>query len=146
MILAITGGRFDPDGQELNPPPSQVAEFIKLLIRLKPTHLRHGAAKGTDTKISEVVAWAQAVTPIRSLRNLTITPFPISSEDGRTKSSPKKRNTRMLSTDPGVDVLVAFPGGSGTAHCIEAALRMGIEVWQWKASVDRFEKIQESHT
>lgn len=141
MILAITGGRFDKDGKELTPPPDQIAAFIKLVIQLKPTHMRHGAAKGTDTKVAEFVSWAQAVTPIKSLRDLIITPFPISPEDGKTKTSPKKRNIRMLDTPPSVDVLVAFPGGSGTAHCVEVALRMGIEVWQWKAGTGRFERI-----
>lgn len=36
------------------------------------------------------------------------------------------RNQEML--DTGVDLVVAFPGGNGTAHTVRNAKRMGIEV------------------
>lgn len=40
------------------------------------------------------------------------------------------RNQKML--DSGIDLLVAFPGGSGTAHMVRICKEAGVLVWQPK--------------
>lgn len=49
------------------------------------------------------------------------------------KSAGAIRNNRMIAEKP--DLVVAFKGGKGTAHCVNAALKAGIPVWN-RASVD----------
>jgi len=146
MILAITGGRFDANGKPLNPPADQRRRFLYLLTNIRPTVLRHGNAVGTDTYIAAYVDWMQSFLPhsdelYKTLKDLVIIPFPVSPEDGHGKGAPNRRNCRMLDTPPPVQVLVAFPGGSGTAHCVRAAIKRGIEVWQWKGDSEMFERI-----
>lgn len=45
------------------------------------------------------------------------------------RSAGPMRNTRMLGEKP--DVVVAFPGGAGTANMVKQALAAGIKVERW---------------
>lgn len=46
-------------------------------------------------------------------------------EDG--KAAGLLRNQRMIDTKP--DLVVAFPGGKGTADCVERAKKAGLTLW-----------------
>jgi len=48
------------------------------------------------------------------------------------KSAGPKRNQRMIDTRP--DLVVAFPGGKGTADCVERAKAAGIAVWDRRSA------------
>jgi hypothetical protein len=40
------------------------------------------------------------------------------------------RNMEMLDATPSPDLVVAFPGGRGTAGCVRSARARGIDVWE----------------
>lgn len=81
----------------------------------------HGAATGAD---SEAMIWAQ--TPRISGRKILHAPFVA---DWRThgKAAGPLRNQRMIEQGK-PDLVVAFPGGRGTADCVSRARAAGIEV------------------
>jgi len=148
--IAITGGRKDENGAILFPSLHQLQSFWHLAYnQYGMTHLRHGKAIGTDRTVAEYVenknrGWdTTAILPPLPIWNLkrmalnprliTIEPFPVDIRiDGPWPLAGHHRNTRMLQTRPQVEALIAFPGGGGTANCVEAGLRMGIAVWQWE--------------
>ena len=78
--------------------------------------LIHGAARGAD---SLAAAWARS-------RGISTRPFPADwNRDG--KAAGFLRNVRML-REGRPDLVVAFPGGKGTAHMINLARRAGVAV------------------
>lgn len=82
------------------------------------THLMHGGAQGAD---DEARVWALQ-------RDIPTTPYPA---DWRThgKAAGPSRNQRMI--DEGKpDLVVAFPGGRGTADMVRRAKAAGIEVME----------------
>lgn len=83
------------------------------------TRLVEGAARGADTATKQ---WAMGRTrmDIRSYR-----------ADWKTHGRPAGplRNTKMLD-DNEVDLVVAFPGGRGTADMVRQALLRGVPVWR----------------
>lgn len=134
MIAAITGGRRDERGNVLTPSPRQMERFFTLLARLSPSELRHGNAIGTD----RYVAYFTLLQP--SLIAVNVVAYPVKAEmDGPWPLAGHNRNYRMLHTHPYAEVLIAFPGGGGTANCVEVGLRMGIEVWQWEGDREKGE-------
>ncbi len=80
--------------------------------------LIHGAARGADTIGAE---WAKA-------RGIQALAFPADwNRDG--KAAGPIRNKRML--DEGKpDCVVAFPGGSGTAHMVRISREAKLPVWE----------------
>jgi hypothetical protein len=87
------------------------------------TCIIHGAATGADT---EGMRWAQLMAT--APRKITHAPF---AADWRThgRAAGPIRNQRML--DEGhPDLVVAFPGGRGTADMVRRAQRAGVEVIQ----------------
>jgi len=113
IVLACGGRKFDDNAliykslDQLNLRP-----LVDLLI--------HGGADGADRRSG---AWAI----VRSIPCLRI-PAPWS-QKGR--SAGILRNLRMrdfMGLKP--DLLVAFPGGAGTAHMIKSAEAFGIPLWQ----------------
>ncbi len=79
--------------------------------------LVHGAARGADTLAAE---WAEHDAWV------VVEPHPANwGTHGR--SAGPIRNQEML--DTGVDGVVAFPGGRGTAHMVNIALQAGVPVW-----------------
>lgn len=109
MRVLVTGGRDYID--ELH-----VFRVLDALNAAGVDLVIHGAARGAD-KLAE--NWAKA----RSV------PFQAYPPDYQKYGSdaPKVRNQRMI--DEGKpDVVVAFPGGSGTADMVGRAVRAGIPV------------------
>lgn len=106
MNLAVTGGRdHTPDG-------FAASWLLGKLSELGATRLLHGNARGVDR-------WAAR----------TVGTFPIKKFDADWerygKSAGHRRNAEMIKH---ADALLAFPGGVGTANCIEHARRKGIPV------------------
>jgi hypothetical protein len=155
--VGITGGRRDERGRVLIPSLWQLHAFWELAyIRLGMVSLRHGGAIGTDRIVAEYVSNKNygfdtiSLTPpipIWVLRRMAHNPrvIPIISHpvdvriDGPWPQAGHHRNTRMLEAHPHTEVLIAFPGGRGTAHCVETGLRMGIAVWQWEGDREKGE-------
>ena len=80
------------------------------------TRLIHGAARGAD---SLAAAWARS-------RGIPAPAFPADwKKDG--KAAGFVRNARML-RDGSPELVVAFPGGKGTAHMVTLARAAGVAV------------------
>lgn len=90
----------------------------RTLDRLGPGTVIHGAANGADTLAGE---WAKA-------RGVPCTPYPPDRKlDGPGRDWKFRRNKRMLlASQP--DLVVAFPGGPGTAHMVRTAKANGFRV------------------
>ena len=87
-----------------------------ILDEIKPTELVHGAAKGADNLIGRYA----------SEHNIPCHEFPAQwGQYG--KSAGWRRNSEMLLTSK-PDLVVAFPGGKGTAHMVNIARLHGYPV------------------
>ena len=105
----MTGGRGYGDSRRV--------DFI--LSALWPFKLGHGNARGADSLCEQ---WVRRRDPCAFTR------YPAEwTKHG--KSAGPIRNRFMLD-DFKPHILVAFPGGSGTADCVAAALSRGIPVWR----------------
>lgn len=85
------------------------------------THIIHGDANGADTIGKE---WAIE-------RGLPETAYPAN----WTKFGNKAgfiRNQEMLDSNPDIDLVIAFPGGTGTDDMVNRAKSMNVRVWQSK--------------
>jgi predicted Rossmann-fold nucleotide-binding protein len=80
------------------------------------TALMHGGAKGADSIAAE---WA--MTKPRIVRYVCLANW---EEHG--KAAGPRRNARMMEWEP--DLVVAFPGGRGTADMVRRAKAAGVEV------------------
>ena len=90
----------------------------QILGNIKPAKIVHGAAPGADTLAGE---WANA-------QGVPCTPYPPDRKlDGPSRDWKFRRNDRMLRTSH-PDLVVAFPGGPGTAHMIRTAKAKGYQV------------------
>lgn len=101
MRVLVTGGRDFADR-------AYVAQALGLVC-LPGDVLVHGAARGADSLAAE---WALA-------NGLTVEAHP-ADWDLHGRAAGHVRNQEML--DSGVDVLVAMPGGRGTADMVRRAL------------------------
>ena len=124
MIVAVTGGR-DYANQ------ARVDEGLDTVHGMTPiTLLIHGAASGADTLAAD---WAER-------HGIPVKAFPARWDDLDAKPCRIRlntfrkpynalagftRNLQML-REGEPDLLVVFPGGSGTDHCHANALNMGI--------------------
>lgn len=84
--------------------------------------LIHGAARGADELAD---AWAKAC-------GVLVLPFkadwyPNGRQGGMDRSAGPKRNQRMM-TEGKPDLVIAFPGGKGTANMIDQARLAGVEI------------------
>lgn len=127
MRVLVCGGRTFGVAPR-NPTPEQVeralfeaAWLFRALDRLharKPiTLLIHGAAAGADTHAG---AWAKR-------RGVQIDPYP-ADWTAYGKRAGRIRNRKML-RESNPDLVVAFPGGTGTADMSEIAKAAGVQVW-----------------
>lgn len=109
MRVLVTGGR-DFSDQEL---------LFEALDRLHARHgftvLVHGDASGADRLSGE---WATA-------RGVPVEAHPADWKRHGRAAGPI-RNQKMLDTEP--ELLVAFPGGKGTADMVRRAKQAGLEV------------------
>lgn len=109
MKVLVTGGRDYIDR----------AEMFSVLNALHQdediTHVIHGGAMGADSLAGN---WARlhGVQEVRCLANW----------QAHGRAAGPIRNRRML--DLGPDLVLAFPGGSGTASMIRIAKEQGVEV------------------
>jgi YspA, cpYpsA-related SLOG family len=89
------------------------------------TCIIHGAATGAD---DEAMIWAQMMA---SIQKVVHAPF-VADWHVYGRSAGPRRNQRMI--DEGKpDLVVAFPGGRGTADMVKRARMAGIEVMEIKA-------------
>lgn len=113
LRVLVTGGRGYDDAVAVWEALDALhrAEGIALVI--------HGAAKGAD-RLGAL--WAKG-------RGVPDDPHPAAwrRPDGTTdKGAGLRRNLEMLDLAP--DAVVAFPGGTGTGHCVDNARRRGLRV------------------
>jgi hypothetical protein len=79
----------------------------------------HGGARGADTLAAEW-AWRNGKAEVV---------FPVTPEDWRIYgpiAGPRRNGIMLKEGKP--DYVIAFPGGSGTAHMVTAAQRKGVKV------------------
>jgi hypothetical protein len=111
MRVLVCGGRDYRDRDHVN------NELIRLNHRRGPfSVIIHGAATGAD---HEAMLWAEM---------MGIKHKPVAAEwEKLGKAAGPARNQRMI--DEGKpELVIAFPGGSGTADCVRRAEKAGIEV------------------
>lgn len=109
MIVAVTGGRDFTD-----------IERVRRALRSlepKPTLLIHGAAQGADLLAAQVAE--EMGIPIEA--------HPADWEKHKRAAGPI-RNAEMVARKP--DLLLALPGGRGTANMTRQAIAAGIPVRQ----------------
>jgi hypothetical protein len=106
-LVAVTGGR-DNNNKSL------VWDALDDLPRPSPLVLHVGGATGVDTLAEQ---WAKANEVTHKVFMAEWTAY------GR--SAGPIRNRKMIE---GVDLLLAFPGGRGTANAIRTATELGIPV------------------
>ncbi len=109
MRVIVCGGRNYQDREHI------YSVLDEMHARVPLTTLIHGNARGVDSYANE---WAAG-----KVQTLTFTP--LWEEYG--KSAGPKRNQRMLN-DGKPDIVVAFPGGRGTADMIARAEAAGVKV------------------
>lgn len=105
MRVVVTGGRDYADA----------ATVYATLDAVKPTIIAQGEAHGADGLAR---AWAYE-------RGVPCVGYRADWSWG--KRGGPQRNAKML-REFGPDLVVAFPGGNGTADCVRRALRLGIPV------------------
>jgi YspA, cpYpsA-related SLOG family len=91
-----------------------------LALQGRAVHLiAHGGARGADNLADK---WA-------TVRGIKVKQFPVPKRewDLYGKAAGPIRNKRMLE-EVGPDVVIAFPGGSGTADMVKRSLSKGVEV------------------
>ena len=110
MRILVCGGRDYGDCQALS-------DALDAVHAEHPvTQLIHGAARGAD---SLAAAWARS-------RGIPALAFPADwKKDG--KAAGFVRNARMLRNGC-PELVVAFPGGKGTAHMVHLAKQSGVPV------------------
>ena len=118
MYILVCGGREYANVRALD-------EALDAIHREKNiSRLIHGAARGAD---SLAAAWARS-------RGIPLLAFPAGwKKDGRAAGF--VRNARML-RDGRPELVVAFPGGKGTAHMVNLAVAAGVAVLQPAATRD----------
>lgn len=106
--VIVTGGRdFDDAGL-----------VFDVLERIKADVIIHGDCRGLDT-----LAGKYGV-----MKGLRVIPYPAKWKELGKRAGPI-RNIQMLEENPDA-ILIAFPGGTGTANCIAEARKRGILVLQ----------------
>lgn len=110
MKLCVTGGRTYADRATL----FEVLDLAHELLTIDA--LAHGQARGADALAA---AWCRA-------RGVQCVPFPADWQRHRKAAGPIRNRLMLQQFAP--DVLIAFPGGSGTADCVAAARALGVRV------------------
>src|SRR5688572_3397562 len=111
IIAAVTGGRRDAHGRTIILSDHQRRATYDLCLALDVSILIHGAAIGTDQDI------ARAITRLSS-GSILVIPFPVDPVlDGPWPAAGYRRNRRMLEWSK-AEVVIALPGGKGTAGCV----------------------------
>ena len=112
MRIVVTGSRYQED-------MGFVSARLDAIHANRPiTRLAHGDCKGTDTLAAE---WATS-------RGIETAAYPADWERWGRGAGPR-RNAEMLEAEH-PDLVIAFPGGRGTADLVAKAVRRGIAVIQ----------------
>lgn len=133
LRVAVTGGR----DHVITPKERQA--FLRVLREWHYKYLPanvvviHGACKGADieaARIAEQMGYATVPVPApwETMKKL------LGEEDQRWKAAGHIRNWQLVA---GADLLIAFPGGSGTADCIRRAEAAGVPVLRIEADAPR---------
>lgn len=111
--VIVCGGRMYPDEIRVS---MVLGHFMRRFTEFGETMtIIHGGAPGADTLAGR---WAK-------LNGVACEVFPAQwAEHG--KSAGPRRNQKML--DAGANLVIAFPGGAGTAHMVRIAKKAGISV------------------
>lgn len=109
-IAVVTGGR------DYRPTPADAWALRAALLLHGVALVRHGGCRGVDE-------WARRVCGRLGIETEA---WPADWSRGR-RAGPE-RNRAMLDGPPVAGVVVALPGGSGTADCVRAARERGIPV------------------
>lgn len=104
MIILVCGGR------DYQNSPNVFKQLDTIHAKTSITCIIHGCARGADTFAED---WAKS-------RQVDYRGFPARwTVDGKRKAGPL-RNQRMLDNND-VDLVVAFPGDTGTSHMVACA-------------------------
>ena len=107
--IAVTGGRNFSDEALVNWAFREIGlGYGDVLV--------HGACRGADEICARVAQFYGAY----------VEPHPADWK-GHGKAAGPMRNREMLSAN--VDMLIAFPGGRGTANAVMTARELGVSVW-----------------
>lgn len=106
MIVLVTGGRDYTDAESLE----------SALSTLSPSIIMHGAARGAD-RIAD--AWARR-------HRVTVKAFPANWAEEGPSAGPRRNAAMLAASQP--DIVLAAPGGRGTADMVRRATRAGVEV------------------
>lgn len=110
MIVLVCGGRDYADRARL-------FAFLDQQHAAEPfTLVVHGAAQGADSMAGE---WAAA-------RNVPCTPVPADWKRFGRGAGPRRNREMLARHRP--DLVIAFPGGRGTADMVECATAAGVRV------------------
>ena len=114
MIILVTGGRYYDDAACVDRVLSAMHESTPI------THLIHGDASGLD-HLAHCWAKDHGVQPVacEALWGYYY-------EQGKPKAAGPIRNRAMAALRP--DLVVAFPGGKGTANMEATAISLGLPV------------------
>ena len=118
--ILVCGGRDYADAKAVNDILDNIVENIHAMASGQSVRLIHGAARGAD---SLAAAWASA-------RGIAATAYP-AKWDLYGRSAGFVRNTQMLEEGQ-PHLVVAFPGGAGTAMMIRIARSAGVTVKEVK--------------
>lgn len=111
MRILVCGGRDFDDERRVK----RVLGDLQYKLEFKPITIIHGAARGADNMAAR---WAYD-------NKVNVEAYPA---DWNKHGKPAGiiRNKQML--DTGIDLVIAFPGGRGTAHMKRIAAYAGVEV------------------
>ena len=109
MKVLVCGGRDYEDWESFH------AEMLSLHRELRFTHIIHGDARGAD-RMADRFALMYLIQPVRCPANWML----------RGKGAGPSRNASMLRLCP--DLVIACPGGVGTADMVAKASLAGIQV------------------
>ncbi len=113
MVVVVTGGRWYKHRERL-------FEVLDAFHAATPiVRLAHGAATGADAFADD---WAR-------LRGVPVVAYPVLDADWMAlgKRAGNERNARMIESER-PDIVIAFPGGKGTADAVRTAERRHIDV------------------
>jgi hypothetical protein len=114
-VVLVTGGREYSDAEKVRSTLNMV-----YTERFPIDYLMEGGARGADY-LAHLWAVENGIQPVTMYANW----------DFYGKAAGSKRNGNMLSLVK-IDLVVAFPGGNGTADMVRKARAVGIEVLEIK--------------